>query len=78
MEELGLDPGLQVSVLELLPRHPFHSPVPFSLKFYSRGECEFMGEEDIRANSSRDEKGAWRKVIGPDWGGGAADRAWGS
>lgn len=77
MKELGLDPGLQVSVSSF-PRHSFHSPVPFSLKFYSRGECEFMGEEDIGANNSRDKKGVWRKVIGPGEDGGAAERAWGA
>lgn len=37
-----------------------------------------MGEEDIGANNSRDEKGVWRKVIGPGEGGGAAERAWGA
>lgn len=35
------------------------------------------GEEDRGANNSREEKEVWGKVMGPGWGGDAADGAWG-
>lgn len=60
------------------PKPPsFLSPAPFSLKFCSGRKCEFIREEDRGANSPREGKEVWGKVIGPDWGGSTADKAWG-